>query len=185
MMIALFMRLTESYSRTRMRVLTAYENERAGGRREGLVPRAGGRDVQVSGDEPMRSNLALAFEHSALLFAPVAMGWNHSARTHADEARVCAGILVAAQFADLYERVDLDPCSFACTQRASAFGRLLVGQLPNAVAHALAPREIEIRGLHAAGQCFVHGLQQHDVVGNPIFFNPRRATHIASSAWRS
>ncbi len=96
---------------------------------------------------------------------------------------VCAGIHVAAQLAHVYEWVDLDPSSFACTHRARAFGRLLVSMLPNAAAHSLALREMRIHRLQANGQRFAHGLRQSAaVLSNPIFFNPGRATHIASNA---
>ena len=77
------------------------------------------------------------------------------------------------------------PPSFARAQRASAFGRLLVGLLQNAAAHALALRDTELCGLHAAGERFLHAMRHVAVVGNPVFFNPGRATHMASSASRS
>lgn len=108
--------------------------------------------------------------------ALVAMRWKHAARAHAHEARVHAGAVVAVQLEDLHERADLDPRSFARAQRAGAFGRLLVGLLQNAAAHALALRDTELCGLHAAGERFVHALRHVAVVGNPVFFNPGRAT---------
>ena len=168
-----------------MRILAAEQNEHTGARREGLVPRTGSRDVHVSGHEPVRADLALAFQHHALLFALVAMRWNHAARTHAHEARVHTLAVIAMQLPDFHERADLHPPSFARAQRASAFGRLLVGLLQNAAAHAFALHDTELRGLHAAGERFLHAMRHVAVVGNPVFFNPGRATHMASSASRS
>ncbi len=75
--------------------------------------------------------------------------------------------------------------SFARAQCAGAFGRLLVGLLQNAAAHAFALRGTELCGLHAAGQRFLHALRQIAVVGSAVFFNPGRATHMTSSASRS
>jgi hypothetical protein len=98
---------------------------------------------------------------------------------------VRAGTVVSVQLADLHERADLDP-PFARAQSAGAFGRLLVGLLQNAAAHAFALRGTELCGLHAASQRFLNALRQIAIVGSAVFFfNPRRATHMASSASRS
>jgi hypothetical protein len=99
---------------------------------------------------------------------------------------VRAGTVVAVQLADLDERADLDPLSFPRAQRAGAFGRLIVDLLQNAAAHAFALRGTELCGVHAAGQRFLNALRQIAIVGSAVFFfNPGRATHMASSASRS
>ena len=139
-----------------------------GARRDGLVPRTGSRDVHVAGHKPVRADLALAFQHDALLHAPVAMRWNHAARAHAHEARVRAGTVVAVQLADLHERGRSGSTLLPRAERAGAFGRLLVGLLQNAAAHAFALRGTELCGLHAAGQRFLHALRQIAIVGSGL-----------------
>jgi hypothetical protein len=149
------------------------------------VPGTGGRDVHVAGHELVRADLALAFQHDELLFALVAVRWQHAARAHAHEARMRAGSVVAVQLADFHERADLDPRTFTPAQRASALGSLLESTLQDATAQALALPDAELRGLQGAGQRLLHALRNVAVVGNPVFFDPGRATHVASSASRS
>jgi hypothetical protein len=61
----------------------------------------------------------------------------------------------------------------------------VAGLLQSAAAHAFALCDTELCGLHAAGDRFLHAMRHVVVVSNSVFFDPGRATHMASSASRS
>src|ERR1044071_9362646 len=114
--------------------------------------------MHIAGDECMRADVALAFEHDELFLARVAVCRHYTAGTHADQARMRAGHFIAAQLANFHERRDLDPRAIVGAQRARVFGRLLARLLDDATSQSLALLETQLRAPHAGCKRVLQGL---------------------------